>query len=214
MRCSALRYRFAASRHAVRGARARRVRRGETSASLPVFSTPSSVSTAAWSVITHVGRGRGPCSAPSQVDQRSPVGGPSMSTPARPSRSTGAGPRRRRWTGSSSSKRRRRFLTGGTSSSCSRNAGSPDGRCPPAARFSWWRRQAGGTGGRVQVTSRTAVDMPHLLRAPPVAPARCRAVSRASAGHDNRFSTPRRCGGHVSSGAPTCAGRSADGAAS
>src|SRR3954470_20545234 len=46
-----------------------------TSASLPVLSTPRSLSTAASSVTTQSGRGLGPCVAPSQEDQRSPSGG-------------------------------------------------------------------------------------------------------------------------------------------
>src|SRR4051794_1635964 len=52
-------------------------RRTWTSASLPVLSTPRSLSTAPSAVMTQSGRGLGPWVAPSQLDQRSPSGGAS-----------------------------------------------------------------------------------------------------------------------------------------
>ena len=68
---SLLRYRFAASRQPVDPGTARSIR--NRSASLPVFTMPSSVSSAAEEVSSQSGHGRGPRSvgvAADQVDQR------------------------------------------------------------------------------------------------------------------------------------------------
>ena len=165
-----------------------------TSASLPVLSTPSSVSTAPCSVITQLGRGSGPCSAPSQVDQRSPSGGPSSSTPARSSSVAGSnGPRRfgnsatstsvrsanvvrstrvRVVRRSSSSKRRRRLRVGSGKGSSSRNAGSPG--CGPRGR-SGGRGEDGtaavhnsdGHSAHLLDPPDTRLDARHTARAPP-----------------------------------------------
>jgi hypothetical protein len=89
-----------------------------TSASLPVLSTPSSVSTAASSVTSQSGCGVGPCCPMSQVDQRSPVVGAS---------SDGVGSAGRRRTGptsSTSSSKRCRWRRVGVSSKRLRRTGS------------------------------------------------------------------------------------------
>src|SRR5256885_1226401 len=109
-----------------------------TSASLPVFTTPSSVSTAASSVTSQSGYGLGPRSPAvdrSQVDQRSPASGLSSSV------SSGSGRGERfRYRGSSSSNRRRRPRPA-PSYSLSRNTGCPSqeskqGRAESTARQS------------------------------------------------------------------------------
>ena len=81
IRCSLDRYRLAAMRHS-RSVPGTQRRTRWTSASLPVLTMPSSLSTAASSVTTQSGCGVGPRSNGvdrSQVDQRSPSSGRSSS---------------------------------------------------------------------------------------------------------------------------------------
>ena len=157
-RCSADRYRFAASRQYLSVPGTPRWTR-KTSASLPVFRIPSSVSVADSSVTSQSGCGRGPRCAGvdwSQVDQRSPALTPSTASMS----SREASPSR--W--------RSRLAKLGSSSS---NRGLP--------RRGWYAEsrtmqapQAGGKGGQ-----REAQDVRHLR--PPFC-LRAASLARASPG--------------------------------
>src|SRR5579875_2939915 len=182
-RCSADRYRLAASRQDRPVPGTPRLSR-KTSASLPVFRMPSSVSTAASSVTSQSGQGIGPRSVGvdrSQVDQRSPSGSPSVASNAPMG---GSRRRRARLAAAGSSSKRRLPRRRDADSSKERSKGNSRTGDAPRLSDGQGRRQRARDGHRHQAPPFRSAG--HRRHGPAV---RC----HAALGPRNRIS-PRAAG--------------------